>query len=357
MLLRKPRSSERGGCQKFVGIHKMVYIDFTYPPQSFTFDNNSYTVPIKRFPTVIYSPLSTKANFNIQGSTSSINKGTSSDSTLIIKDRNPTVNENLPIGTVWINKLSGELFVCVDNTQNANKWIGNQSTIIAPPTYNPVDMFEDNSIIAFYRFNNSTNDESGLFHGKKIGDVNYTVGIFDYAIDFGKVPNNKNAFIVKNIELSDSMNFSFWVYKYYNNQDNPYISLSYKDIYNAILLFEFGGKIRIILDNKLYTFGKSAYIPTNEWVLVSLNIDNKQRIAELFLDGEFVDKVTFSDKLMLSNFSYDNCLVFGQDQDVYCGGFDVTQSFLGKLDHLRIFRRVLLSKEVKKLYEEKNNDI
>jgi len=333
----------------------MVYIDFTYPP---VIPNDE--IVVKSLTSNVLTPAS---SIQVIQPTNLTNNGAAPPSPtpttptqnekFIIKNRNPTPNENLPIGTIWVNKLSGELFVCIDDTKDSNKWVGSQGTIIAPPLYYPVDIFGDNSIIAFYRFNNSTNDESGLFHGEKIGDTKYTTGIFDYALDFGKVPNNKNAFIVRNIELSDSINFSFWVYKYYDNQINPYISLSYRDIYNAILFFEFAEQVRIILDNKFYTFPNAKTFPTYEWIFISLNISNKDKRVELFVHGEFVDEITITNELLLKSYSFNNCLIFGQDQDTYCGGFDVTQSFLGKLDHFRIFRRALSSEEVKKLYKEK----
>jgi hypothetical protein len=148
------------------------------------------------------------------------------------------------------------------------------------------------------------------------------------------------------------MNFSFWVYKYYDNFLNPYISLAYSDIYNAILLFEHKGLFKIIIENKLYSFQKSKIIPPNQWVFVSFNIFKNPNKVELYIDGEYIDTIYYITEFKLEKYSYDNCLIFGQDQDTYCGGFETTQSFLGRLDQFRIFNRPLTKEEISALYNE-----
>jgi len=45
------------------------------------------------------------------------------------------------------------------------------------------------------------------------------------------------------------------------------------------------------------------------------------------------------------------CLVIGQEQDLLCGGFEINQAFLGLIDEVRIYNRVLSDKEIKALYE------
>ena len=230
--------------------------------------------------------------------------------------------------------------------------MGSFGTVIEPNPFYLVDFFKDNSIVAFYRFNYSTNDETGLFHGFKFGGANYTKGRYDRALDFGEVPNDINAFVVKNIALYPEMNFSFWVYKYSNNQINSYISLAYADIYNAILLFEHDKIFKIIIDNRIYAFHNSSYIPVHEWVFISLNIFRNPKKVDLYINGEYVSTVYYITDFAPEKFSLNNCLVFGQDQDTYCGGFDITQSFLGKLDQFRIFKRTLTPDEIKQLYNE-----
>jgi len=281
-------------------------------------------------------------------------KNNNSNERIIVlrEKRNPTVNDNYPIGTVFINTVTAEVFICVDNQNGITKWVGSFGTVIEPNPYYKTDFFNDNSIIAFYRFDYSTNDDTGVFNGMKSGSAFYTKGRFGAALDFGNIPNSVNAFMVQDIELSEQMNFSFWVYKHSNNQLNPYISLAYKNIYNGILLFENDRFFKIIINNELRTFRYSQFIPTKEWVFVSLNVDNKLKKTELFINGQFVDVVYYTSNFSFTDNSYNNCLIFGQDQDTFCGGFDTTQSFLGKVDQFRIFRRALLPEEIKTLYQE-----
>jgi len=271
---------------------------------------------------------------------------------VIREKRNPTIYDNYPVGTVFINTVTAEVFICVENNNNITKWVGSFGTVIEPNPYYKTDFFNDNSIIAFYRFDYSTNDDTGIYNGMKTGGVFYSKGRFGAALDFGNIPNSINAFIVQDIELSNKMNFSFWVYKHSNNQLNPYISLAYSNIYNGILLFENNNFFKIIVNNELKTFRYSKFIPTKEWVFISLNIDNEYKKAELYVNGEFIDVIYYTAEFSFTDYSYSNCLIFGQDQDTYCGGFDTTQSFLGKVDQFRIFKRTLTNDEIKELYNE-----
>ena len=45
----------------------------------------------------------------------------------------PAINVNPPCTpVVHFNTVSGELFVCVDNTIGANRWIGQMGTVVEP---------------------------------------------------------------------------------------------------------------------------------------------------------------------------------------------------------------------------------
>lgn len=60
-----------------------------------------------------------------------------------IKDVDPTVTENLPAGSFFINKTSGEIWICTDATTDANVWInvGDSSgnIIFDPPGFTAGD--------------------------------------------------------------------------------------------------------------------------------------------------------------------------------------------------------------------------
>jgi len=216
----------------------------------------------------------------------------------IVKEkRNPTIKENkYSVGTVWINQTTGEVFICIDNTPNKNKWVGSFGTVIEPNLFYKVDYFGDNSVIAFYRFNHSPNDEGGIYHGEVLGkSTTYSKGRFDYALDFGEIPNDTNAFAVRNIRLTQQMNFSFWVFKRMSNVITPYISLSWDNTYNGILLFEHMGKFKIVVnDFKIYEFSNSSELGNLQWHFISLNISSIIQYCELWIDGKFIGSVHFN---------------------------------------------------------------
>ena len=336
----------------------MKLINFNFPPQNSPVIEKNKTTKIDNNDnnTTITNSVKNniKINNNVTRPDNDINNinNINNNNRILVKNTNPTIYENLPIGTIWINKITGETFICVNDTYNANRWVGSFGTLIEPNSFYLVDFFKDNSIIAFYRFDGSTDDDTGLFNGFKLGDVTYTKGLFDKAINFGEVPNKTNAFVVKNIALYPEMNFSFWVYKYDNNIINPYISLAYANIYNGILLYEDNDIFNIILNNQIYTFDNSQYIPTKQWIFMSINIFREPKKVELYINGEFVDDIYYTIDFAPEKYSLNNCLVFAQDQDTLCGGFQTTQSFMGKLDQFRIFKRTLTPDEIKQLYNE-----
>ena len=274
---------------------------------------------------------------------------------IIESNRDPTINDrDYPNGSIWINTKTGIYYLLIDN--QLPRWVSNTGITIEPTAYYITDIFGDNSIIAFYRFDNNTLDDTGVYNGKITGDIRYVKGIHDYAIDFGQIPNNINSFQVKDIELNDNMTFSFWIYKHTTNQLTPYISLAYENKYNGILLFEHNEKLKMIInDYRIYEFPNFRdVLPEKQWIHITLSISSKLKQAQIYLNGELLDILLFKDAPDFSykDYSYNNCLVFGQDQDTYCSGFQETQSYLGILDHFRIFNRMLLPHEIYQLYTE-----
>lgn len=46
------------------------------------------------------------------------------DQDVFVSNTNPTTNVNPKVvGALWINYITGKVYVCKDNTQNTNKWI------------------------------------------------------------------------------------------------------------------------------------------------------------------------------------------------------------------------------------------
>jgi len=71
--------------------------------------------------------------------------------------------------------------------------------------------------------------------------------------------------------------------------------------------------------------------------------------TNLYVDGESRYQGVLAPGTTIDN--SDGCLIFGQDQDSVCGGFQSGQAFGGTLDEVRIYNRALSAAEVKALYE------
>ncbi len=63
------------------------------------------------------------------------------------EDSDPLITTNQNKDIIFVNKISGETFICVDLTIDKNKWIGSNGTIVKH--YN-VDIFEDGSCRAYF---------------------------------------------------------------------------------------------------------------------------------------------------------------------------------------------------------------
>lgn len=96
---------------------------------------------------------------------------------------NPTqfVNPTFKSAT-WINNVTGELFVCLDNTINMNYWVGQQGTDIIPLATGTIDIdtvdpFGDNSALGLYQLESNASDLGGNYPGVSSG-VSYRSGLF-----------------------------------------------------------------------------------------------------------------------------------------------------------------------------------
>ena len=50
-------------------------------------------------------------------------------SVITISENAPTITTNPPyFPFIWTNVVTGELFVCVDNTKDTNVWVGQKGT-------------------------------------------------------------------------------------------------------------------------------------------------------------------------------------------------------------------------------------
>lgn len=98
---------------------------------------------------------------------------------IIFSDEDPKINTNPASEDIlWINKRTGELFYCVDNSYNRNVWHGSKGTVIGPFTISKFDIFEDGSAVALWRFENNFNEDGGVYNGIPRGTVPFEDGRF-----------------------------------------------------------------------------------------------------------------------------------------------------------------------------------
>ena len=86
---------------------------------------------------------------------------------IIYLDEDPKSDTNPEsIHNIVINSKTGELFNCINSTINKNIWIGQLGTVIDNNyEIDGFDFFNDNSAIAFYKFDRNAHDDGGIYNG------------------------------------------------------------------------------------------------------------------------------------------------------------------------------------------------
>ncbi len=96
------------------------------------------------------------------------NTATNVDLNALVRTIDPTIYENMDQDTLWVNKRTGDIFTCINNTIDANIWVGTKSgKLIRPiPPADKVDFFSDGSTVGFYPLYTDASDMTGRYPGK-----------------------------------------------------------------------------------------------------------------------------------------------------------------------------------------------
>ena len=87
------------------------------------------------------------------------------------------------------------------------------------------------------------------------------------------------------------------------------------------------------------------------WHFIAVTWSLQKQKAQVFKDGTLL----FSGPLnTLKPFDIGGSLVIGQDQDSLGGGFNLNEAFLGKIDNIRIYNRILSPNDIEQLYNRGN---
>jgi len=264
------------------------------------------------------------------------------DTCPIKNNKNPTINENLPLGTIWENVITGEIFMCADETPNKNIWVGYKPTLrIAPTTAGTLDVFGDSSCIALYQFDNNANDTGGVYNGIEKGHVDYTDGKFEKAVYL----NGSDSYIDLSNKMSDTYySFSFWadwsnthkgwerIFDFGEPHGSSWQCLICRKSNTNRLCYRNSG-------NNIYS--DDDYIINNELHFYAVVQDGGT--VYFYRDGKLFSETSTPYRPINHSRSY--CYI-GKSN------WPSDSLYKGVIDQLRIFNRPLTSKEIKQLYKE-----
>lgn len=271
-----------------------------------------------------------------------------------ISSHDPSVNVNPPqTGAVWINATTGEIFTCIDNTENRNIWKSQFGRVIAPSSVPPFDILNDNSCVAYFPFNGNANDVGGNYNGEWGGNEKYIPSGWNQAAFF----DGASYINVKQpVNSLPAFSISFWVKTEQSAEgDAHWTNPTMIAIATAGRSRDIGiackyGNLHIWTGNcangDVYKTTE-FFIANNRWnhivVAVSSNrIDYYVNKQHGFLDA-----------------CYDHL----DPQDFYVGvtyhhgdssPFKPTSWFKGAIDNLRFFNKALAQEEVNTIFEIEN---
>jgi len=277
-----------------------------------------------------------------------------------ISDTDPTITEtnleNIPEGALWVNEKTGKVFIAIKYPNNPTKivWLSISNTpedILSQfsfPTYNIVDIFNDNSIVAFYPFDGNAQDLANGYNGTWHGNEQYSSGKFGQAAKFD---GNSWIVIENNIdEIIDwwNNNFTISVWATFDNITRNWQRII--DFKGKILIATFNdtGNFTLHMQNlseqqsKSVTFNsKPVQGEFHHYLFVKEN-----NLCKLYIDGNLVEEVLLIVEQYSAPQTSNNLVGYSN----WPNNNDIP--YLGKFDQLRIFNRPLTDEEIIILYNE-----
>jgi len=267
-----------------------------------------------------------------------------------IEDTSPTTDVNPDVvGKIWINKQTGELWVCNDNTQDANVWVCYATGAVVKPSKAKVfDFFGQGTAVAFYTFDEENTTQMldlGLqYHADRYSTLSEAHFVYD---------SDRKSAVLKAYSRSNASNYFIMPSDVITGSGTQTISFFYKRIkkgnYSVLTFGDGDGSITVY---QRYTNDKlrfknsntSSYtdidIDLTRFVCVSIAIDGDA--ANIFVDGVLKGAVTLNTPLSGANEG-------GRAYFVYDDNTDNQDLFL--LDDIRIEDRVISQTEAADLSE------
>jgi hypothetical protein len=206
-------------------------------------------------------------------------------------------------------------------------------------------------LVAYYPFNGNANDASS--NGND-GTVNGAIpsadrfGNADSAYHFNGNGNDTHSIELPNtvIDGLTDITSSVWV-----QTSDPYqgiLSGASSGSENQYIIHMVEGKVRPYIKNEYFSDG---LINDGQWHHVVVARDGDSGLVQVFVDGDLAG----SNALPAGPLSIDaGGLWVGREQDCVGGCWEPSQDFLGDIDDIRIYNRVLSETEVQKLYNLAN---
>lgn len=255
----------------------------------------------------------------------------------IKKPVNPTLTDKPTISNaLWLNTTTGELFAYNGDYNGKSYWIGQNGTEVYPL----FDIFNDNSSVLLYRFENSLKDTGGTYHIQLHGTLIFTEGrlgssafLFDghTYLDTTYTPNS-------------IITISFWLKQgTIDTTANHCILHISQDDSNSLSFWQWDGTNKMALvvnDTEKFALPTSSVYEDNLWhhyVITSTGL--------VYVDGNLAVTVSSVDTTLINR-----TVLIGADRDP-----DAINDFIQantSIDQFRIFNRELTSTEVLALYNE-----
>jgi len=203
-------------------------------------------------------------------------------------------------------------------------------------------------LIAYYPFNGNANDESGNgydgilsgpdFSDDRFGSLNKSCN-FDSYLEVIQLSSQI-------LDGNNLVSLSLWIKKL-NSYDVGVLSgsSSYHD--NEFLIYIENGVVAPHIKGPKF-FGQIS-IEDGTWHHIVVTRNSADGLVKIFIDGVLDTQDNMDTGVIDIN---QNGLWLGNDQDFVGGGWTSSQQFIGQLDDIRIYNRILSEQEIIQLYHE-----
>jgi len=226
-----------------------------------------------------------------------------------------------------------------------------------PPTLNEISLetniFKDNSIISYFKFEDSLYDEITKEYGVSHGDVYYREGIVYKGIVFNG--EDASADIMPTYSTNDTKTVSLWAMKkddrdYAYILNSGYYINSNNNVLETLMMGNNDNKINLILrtGTEIVTLFSASEIKYNVWYHIVYTLNKETNIAKLYINGVLES----SGNIILLDTTSSLVKLAG-----HISGDSLQEQWLnGAIDNLRVFDKELSPFRISCLYNEINRE-